>query len=377
MPQDVAVATTDQTPWNRLIDRAISDRDFPIANIESLWKMNLENDTRRQRREYNVAMAAAQAAMVPVLRSTTNSHLHTKYASYDAIDAVVRPIYSEQGFSVTFGTEAPHVPGNIRVVCVVKHIGGWEEKDLALEAPPDTSGSQGKANKTPVQAVGSTVSFLRRYLLCLAFNIVLANEDDDGEGQRKPPPDTRDRQAGKSPPSRPPGDATAGRDPLMVDYGPEWITNLGALLAGAATMGAVTSIRNHSRVVQVLVPTASTPDDVRAEIEQLFRAAQERLSPQVEGEPLSPRDKINQDVPLSPPGEGAGDPSDPAHEYDPKLVAMLDEVAAMDAITLTTLNASAPWRARVNDLFPLDQDILRDAIEERRIALKTQQGNAP
>jgi hypothetical protein len=368
MPQDVAVATIDQTPWGKLIDRAISDRDFPIANIESLWRMNLENDTRRMRREYNVAMAATQAAMAPVIRATPNKHLNTKYATYDDIDAIMRPIYSEHGFSVTFGTETPNAVGNIRIACVVHHVGGWDEKDLALEAPPDSSGSAGKANKTGVQAVGSTVSYLRRYLLCMAFNIVLANEDDDGEGSRTKPPNDRDRQADRSYPPRSPGDATAGRDPLAVEYGPAWVANLRAVLAGAATLDAVAAIRNHSRVAQILVPTASTPPKVRAEIEGLFRDAHKRLVP--DDDTVSPRDAINRDVPLNPtphPGESDGDPS----AYDPKLVEMLDEIAAMDAMTLATLNASASWRSRVNDLFPLDQDTLNDAIETRQIELRS------
>src|SRR5215831_5876153 len=45
-----------------------------------------------------------------------------------------------------------------------------------MPAPPDTTG--GKSN---VQAVGSTNSFLRRYVACNIFNIVVVG-DDDGNG---------------------------------------------------------------------------------------------------------------------------------------------------------------------------------------------------
>ena len=46
-----------------------------------------------------------------------------------------------------------------------------------MPAPPDTTG--GKSN---VQAVGSTNSFLRRYVACNIFNIVVVGDDDDGNG---------------------------------------------------------------------------------------------------------------------------------------------------------------------------------------------------
>jgi hypothetical protein len=46
-----------------------------------------------------------------------------------------------------------------------------------MPAPPDTTGG-----KSGVQAVGSTNSFLQRYVVCNIFNIVVVGDDDDGNG---------------------------------------------------------------------------------------------------------------------------------------------------------------------------------------------------
>jgi hypothetical protein len=46
-----------------------------------------------------------------------------------------------------------------------------------MPGPLDTTG-----NKSEVQAVGSTNSFLRRYITCNIFNIVVVGDDDDGNG---------------------------------------------------------------------------------------------------------------------------------------------------------------------------------------------------
>jgi hypothetical protein len=44
-----------------------------------------------------------------------------------------------------------------------------------MSAPLDTTGG-----KSEVQAAGSTNSFLRRYVVCNIFNIVVVGDDDDG-----------------------------------------------------------------------------------------------------------------------------------------------------------------------------------------------------
>src|SRR5262252_6312379 len=54
---------------------------------------------------------------------------------------------------------------------------GGHHEDSFMPAPPDTTG--GKSN---VQAVGSTNTFLRRYVACNIFNIVVVSDDDDGTG---------------------------------------------------------------------------------------------------------------------------------------------------------------------------------------------------
>src|SRR5437868_10847937 len=59
----------------------------------------------------------------------------------------------------------------------LKHLPSGHFEDSFMPAPPDTSGG-----KSTVQGVGSTNSYLRRYIACNIFNIVVVGEDDDGNG---------------------------------------------------------------------------------------------------------------------------------------------------------------------------------------------------
>jgi ERF superfamily protein len=326
------------------IERAALDPAFDVAKLEQLLRMQREVAAEQAKREFNAAMSSAQAEMLPVIRDATNTHTGSKYAKLATIDAEMRPIYTKWGFSVRYGTAPPPRDNWIRVMCTVAHSGGYEEPPIALDAPMDVAGAQGRTNKTGIQAVGSSVSYLRRYLLTMAFNIVLADDpDDDGEAGRTKWPD---RQSARSDPPPPQGEATEGPHPLEEQNGDRWLTNLQRLLAGAKTVTDVIELRRDRRVVRVLAPATGNPPEIRRQIEDAFRAAHERLARV--GEEPDPRD---------------GPPDDP-------LAGRFAEIEAMDLITIAGLATNAEWRAKLRDLFPPDWDRVEEAIEARKASLQ-------
>ena len=159
------------------IARAVTDPTIDLAKLESLLAMHA-------RLRFDRAMSAAQGEMQPVLRNAQNIQTSSRYATLDAVDAAIRPIYARHGFSLSF-TEIPTDGATVRIACIVRCAGHVET--YHLEAAADTVGPQGKPNKTPVQGVGSSVTYLRRYLMCMVFNIALTNEDNDGNRQRTEP----------------------------------------------------------------------------------------------------------------------------------------------------------------------------------------------
>jgi hypothetical protein len=97
-----------------------------------------------------------------------------KYAPLEEIDKHLRPLLAEEEMDLSYSDE-PCDGGGILVRGRLKHLPGGHYEDSFMPAPPDTTG--GKSN---VQAVGSTNSFLRRYVACNIFNIVVVGDDDDG-----------------------------------------------------------------------------------------------------------------------------------------------------------------------------------------------------
>lgn len=187
-----AITERPTAPLMHFIERASRDETFNIDKFRELLLMQREAEQQAARHEFNIAMAAVQAELQTVIRDRDNPHTRSRYATMQALDASARPIYTQHGFSVRFGTAAAPWEGWVRVTCELSHIGGYSEQHH-LDGPLDVTGSQGKSNKTGIQAIGSTVSYLRRYLLMLVLNLVTADEaDDDGEASRTT---ARDRQA--------------------------------------------------------------------------------------------------------------------------------------------------------------------------------------
>src|SRR5467141_2456867 len=99
-----------------------------------------------------------------------------KYAPLEEIDKHLRPLLAKEDMDLSYSDE-PREGGGILIRGRLKHLPGGHYEDSFMSAPLDTTG--GKSN---VQAVGSTNSFLRRYVACNIFNIVVVGDDDDGTG---------------------------------------------------------------------------------------------------------------------------------------------------------------------------------------------------
>jgi len=108
----------------------------------------------------------------------TNNQTRSKYATYGKLDKALRPIYTYEGFSLSFGTEdAPE--GMVGMVCFVSHRSG-HTRQYRAHVPSDGKGAKGGDVMTKTHAFGSGTSYGMRYLLKMIFNVAIGEEDDDG-----------------------------------------------------------------------------------------------------------------------------------------------------------------------------------------------------
>jgi ERF superfamily len=95
----------------------------------------------------------------------TGTHQAFKYAPLEEIDKHLRPLLAEEDMDLSYSDE-PGEGGSILIRGRLKHLPSGHYEDSFMPAPPDATGG-----KSSVQSVGSTNSFLRRYVVCNIFNI--------------------------------------------------------------------------------------------------------------------------------------------------------------------------------------------------------------
>lgn len=178
-------------PMVSMIERVAMSPDLPIERLERMMDLKDRHDEnqRRDRAEdakqrYNSAMSKAQAAMPTVKKSKKNDHTRSTYADLSDIEEQAMPVAYRHGFSVSFTPAGVDDKGNLLIDWCLMHEDGHTREGQA-GFPLDAAGSQGKANKTGIQAMGSTMTYARRYLLCNLFNIA-TDDDVDGNGQDNP-----------------------------------------------------------------------------------------------------------------------------------------------------------------------------------------------
>ena len=85
-PSDAAALLT-------AIEKAALNPQVDIGKVEQLLALYERIEGRRAEAAFNESLTAAQAAMRPVATDMENSQTKSRYASYAALDRVLRPIY--------------------------------------------------------------------------------------------------------------------------------------------------------------------------------------------------------------------------------------------------------------------------------------------
>jgi len=163
-----------------LIERAARDPSVDLDKMERLLAMRDAMERRAEERAFAQAMSAAQAEMRSVSTDASNLQTRSRYASYLALDKELRPIYTKHGLALSFDTADCERPDTVRIVCDVM-CGGYSRR-YHIDMPADGKGAKGNDVMTKTHATGSAVTYGRRYLLMMIFNISVGTWDSDDDG---------------------------------------------------------------------------------------------------------------------------------------------------------------------------------------------------
>jgi len=171
MSSDPAVAMI------QVMERAVLNPAVDVDKMERIMEMQLKVIKRNAEIEFNQAMANCQSGMKAIATDMENDN--NKFASYIALDRVLRPIYSQEGFALSFNTEPRTQEDMVTVLCYVTHRTG-HTRTYTIDMPADGKGPQGGAVMSKTHATGAASSYGMRYLLKMIFNVAIGQDDTDG-----------------------------------------------------------------------------------------------------------------------------------------------------------------------------------------------------
>lgn len=116
------------------------------------------------------SLAKAQRVMKPAIYNKVNPHFKSRYADFASCMEACRIPLSDNGIAVIQSCET--IDGKISLITILAHISGqWIKSEFPIIP-----------SKMDSQAIGSAMTYAKRYSLCGMIGIVADEEgDDDGE----------------------------------------------------------------------------------------------------------------------------------------------------------------------------------------------------
>ena len=173
------IKPTVQSPMeiiSQAVARGAGEKELAI--IERMFEFDLKVKAQTAKEAYNEAMAEWKANAPHILKnkevsySTSKGQTAYKHATLGNVADTINSSMSPFGLHASWRTDQPN--GKITVTCTVSHKLGHSES-TQLTADSDNSGS-----KNPIQALGSTITYLERYTLLALTGLATHDQDTDG-----------------------------------------------------------------------------------------------------------------------------------------------------------------------------------------------------
>jgi len=179
------MSTTDLVRTNvdpmEMIQRAF---ESAIANgagmevVDRILAQQREMIDYNDRMAFNDALRRIQDKLQPIVKDKRNPDTNSPYASAEAVDKAIEDLLKEERMSLSFEPEPHPLPDMVRIVGILS-LGAYSKR-YPLDMPADGKGAKGGGVMSRTHATGSAITYGKRYLKNMIFNLRFKERDDDG-----------------------------------------------------------------------------------------------------------------------------------------------------------------------------------------------------
>ena len=162
--------------------KLLTDPKIPSDKLQIMLQMQRELIAERRKEAFQTAFVRMHHAMPRVTKHGTvelvtkdGTRLGSyKFAKWEDMDKAIRPVLNDYGFGLSFQQVDSDKPNHVKVVGVLLHADGHSIESMQ-SWPYDTG-----PGRNLLQAMGSALSYAKRYCAEGLCNIVREGQDDDG-----------------------------------------------------------------------------------------------------------------------------------------------------------------------------------------------------
>lgn len=160
-----------------MLERVLTAPNFDIDRAERLWAMQKEVRAEQAKAAFIAANSSMQGELPSIKKrgeiKNNSGSVQSKYALWEDVNDAIKPVLMKHGFALSFLVEQEGP--KITVTGILSHTDGHRETTSIVLAPDKTGA------KNDVQAVGSAISYGKRYTAGALLNLTSHGEDDDGQ----------------------------------------------------------------------------------------------------------------------------------------------------------------------------------------------------
>lgn len=178
------------------------DKGAGLEVANSIILQMKEQRDYEDRVAFQAALRRIQSALKPVIKSGWNPDTRSKFATAESIDDAIQSLLDKENMTLSFEPRLSEKPDEVVIVGILS-LGAYS-KEYPLPMPADGKGAKGGGVMSRTHATGSAITYGKRYLKNMIFDLRFKEADDDGNA------------------------ASGARQTLTEGAHDEWIEHIGA-----------------------------------------------------------------------------------------------------------------------------------------------------
>lgn len=170
---DTQATDTKSVSLFRMIEKLCSAKNVQTDKVSEMLNLWERLNAHQSKADFDAAVAAVKPEL-PILVKNNEVILGGgrgyQYEDLASIANAIDKILAKHGLSYRFNTIS--TIDSVTVTCKLSHVSGHTEEN-SLTGPIDKSGA-----KNPIQALGSSVTYLQRYTLKAALGLAAGRDTD-------------------------------------------------------------------------------------------------------------------------------------------------------------------------------------------------------